>query len=480
MKCEISFRSLFLLSLLISLTEYGGADIYAAEQDPAATHSPLLVHGDKPISLISAPNYRAIVDRDGPAVVGITVEGVKVVPGPDRRSSRKARSAATPTPEFPSDQAQPSETGLGSGFIMSSDGLVLTNAHVIEGADSVTVTLADRREFKAKVVGQDSDTDIAVLKINGNDLPTVKIGDSEKLKVGDYVLAIGTPYGFEQTATSGIVSAMHRLLPGQPYVPFIQTDAALNPGNSGGPMLDSGGAVVGINAEIYSNTGGYEGLAFAIPINLAKRVADELISKGVFRHGLVGVTVQQLTQPLAESFGLKKPDGALISRIKPLSAAAHAGLLPGDIILTCNDKVIRVAGDLSIITAFAAPGDVIRFVVWRSGEQRSFNATLAAEDIDGETEAVVTSNERLGLQIRALSPDELKAANVSSAMLIVRSLGPAKRAGIASGDLLLAVNGVRIEEADQLHDLVEKGGSTIALLIQTDGDRAYVAIQPDD
>jgi serine protease Do len=281
-------------------------------------------------------------------------------------------------------------------------------------------------------------------------------------------------------ADAGIVSAVHRLLPNQPYVPFIQTDAALNPGNSGGPMLDSGGAVVGINAEIYSNTGGYEGLAFAIPINLAKRVADQLIAKGVFRHGLVGVTVQQLTQPLAESFGLKKPDGALISRIKPLSAAAQAGLLPGDVILMCNDKRIRVAGDLSVIIAFAAPEDTIRFVVWRNGAQRSFSATLAAEAADGGTEMVVTSNERLGIQIRALSTEEQKAANVSSAMLIVRSLGAAQKAGIVAGDLLLAVNGVRIEQADQLHGLVEKGGSTIALLIQAEGDRGYVAVHPDD
>jgi serine protease Do len=478
LKRVIGIGNLFVL--VVSLIGYVSTTVFADDKDATSFSVAPSMRADKPIGLISAPNYRAIVDREGPAVVGITVEGIKAGLGPNGRPSRKARSAGPANPGFPSGEAQPSETGLGSGFIISSDGLVLTNAHVVQGADSVTVTLADRREFKATIVGQDLDTDIAVLRIDGHDLPVAKIGDSEKLKVGDYVLAIGTPYGFEQTATSGIVSAVHRLLPNQPYVPFIQTDAALNPGNSGGPMLDSGGAVVGINAEIYSNTGGYEGLAFAIPINLAKRVADQLIAKGVFRHGLVGVTVQQLTQPLAESFGLKKPDGALISRIKPLSAAAQAGLLPGDVILMCNDKRIRVAGDLSVIIAFAAPEDTIRFVVWRNGAQRSFSATLAAEAADGGTEMVVTSNERLGIQIRALSTEEQKAANVSSAMLIVRSLGAAQKAGIVAGDLLLAVNGVRIEQADQLHGLVEKGGSTIALLIQAEGDRGYVAVHPDD
>ena len=230
---------------------------------------------------------------------------------------------------------------LGSGFIISSDGLILTNAHVVRAATEVIVKLRDRREFKAKVLGSDAATDIAVLRIDAKNLPVVRLGDAQQLQVGDPVLAIGSPFGFEQTATQGIVSAIGRSLPGDTAVPFIQTDAAVNPGSSGGPLFDASGAVVGINAQIYSRSGGYQGLSFAIPINVALKVKDQIVATGRASHARLGVTVQDLNQTLAESFGLQRPDGALIANVAPDSAAAAAGLMPGDVVTEINGEPIR-------------------------------------------------------------------------------------------------------------------------------------------
>jgi len=234
----------------------------------------------------------------------------------------------------------------GSGFIVGSDGLILTNSHVVDGAKQVMVRLSDHREFKAMVLGADKTSDIAVLRIDAHGLPTVQLGDSDQLAVGDYVLAIGEPFGLEETATAGIVSAKGRSLPGDGYVPFIQTDAAVNPGNSGGPLFNAAGQVVGINSQIYSNSGGYQGVAFAIPINLAERVKDQIVATGKVTHGRLGVEVQNVDQSLADSFKLKLPAGALVSKVEPDSAAAHAGIKAGDVILAFNHATIRDAGEL--------------------------------------------------------------------------------------------------------------------------------------
>ena len=244
----------------------------------------------------------------------------------------------------------------GSGFIVSSDGIVLTNAHVVEGAKEVTVKLMDHREFKAKVLGRDKASDIAVLKIDARDLPTVRIGNSDQLGVGDYVLAIGAPFGLEETATAGIVSATGRSLPGDGAVPFIQTDAAVNPGNSGGPLFDASGAVVGINSQIYSNSGGYQGVSFAIPINLAQGVEQQIVKTGKVEHGRLGVEVQNVDQALAQSFKLSSPAGALVAKVEPDSAAARAGLQVGDVILKFNGSPIADAGQLSVRVNSTAPG----------------------------------------------------------------------------------------------------------------------------
>ena len=272
------------------------------------------------------------------------------------------------------------QRGLGSGFIISADGTILTNAHVVRDAKRVTVKLADRREFEAKVLGVDTVTDIAVLKIDARDLPTVRVGDADQLEVGDYVLAIGQPYGFEESASAGIVSAKRRSLPGDSSVPFIQTDVAVNPGNSGGPLFDSSGAVVGINSQIYSNTGGYEGVSFAIPINVALQVQDQIVTHGKVEHARLGVGVQPLGQQLADSFKLDNPSGALVAKVDPDSAAQRAGIQTGDVILKFNGEPLTSAGDLSAKVGMARPGDNVTLDIWRDGKPMTIKATLGNAD----------------------------------------------------------------------------------------------------
>jgi serine protease Do len=317
----------------------------------------------------TAPNYRAIVQEFGPSVVHVSVKArtsrpprssrKKVATAPTIRSS--ASSAACPAPQIQrgGQAAEQPFKGLGSGFIIGSDGLILTNAHVVKEAKDVTVKLQDRREYVAKVLGVDTATDIAVLKIDAKNLPVVRFGQPSKLMVGDYVLAIGAPYGLDQTATSGIISAKGRSLPsegGENFVPFLQTDAAVNPGNSGGPLFDAAGNVVGINSQIYSRTGGFQGVSFAIPIDVALTIKDQIVATGHATHARLGVSIQALTQDLAESFGLDRPDGALVSTVAPNSAAAKAGLKSGDVIVQGQRRGDPGAGHAVVARGPCAPG----------------------------------------------------------------------------------------------------------------------------
>ncbi len=328
------------------------------------------------------PNYRGIVQQFGPAVVGITVAGTQKPEGPQQGRGLPPGMEDDPFFQFfkgipgygqgqRGGQPQQPFRGQGSGFIISDDGLILTNAHVVRDAKEVSVKLSDRREYSAKVLGTDPVTDVAVLRIEAKGLPTVRLGDPKQLAVGDPVLAIGSPFGFEQTATQGIVSAKGRSLPGDAVVPFIQTDAAVNPGNSGGPLFSGNGEVIGINAQIYSHTGGYQGLAFAIPIDVALKVKDQIVATGKASHGRLGVTVQDLNQDLAESFGLKRPDGALVSQVAPGSAAAAAGLKAGDVITHVNGEALARSGSLSNVIGMSAPGEKVKLSVWR--EQKALD-----------------------------------------------------------------------------------------------------------
>lgn len=441
-----------------------------------------------PVSAGATPNYRAIVQQAGPAVVGVTVEG-KHKAGPDQW----ALDPNDPFFEFfrglPGFQWRRPNPGQGdgvpfrsqgSGFIVSSDGLVLTNAHVVREAKEVIVKLSDRREFRAKVLGADASTDIAVLRINARNLPVVRLGDAQQLQVGDPVLAIGSPFGFEQSATQGIVSAKGRSLPGDSAVPFIQTDAAVNPGNSGGPLFDGSGAVVGINAQIYSQSGGYQGLAFAIPINVALKVMDQIVATGRASHARLGVSVQDLNQTLAESFGLARPDGALVANVVPDSAAAAAKLVPGDVITEINGDPIVRSGDLSSRISLAAPGETIRLKVWRNQGSHEVTVKLGrAEDGTSPREkpdADVRPGQ-LGVALRPLTRDELARTHLQSGLFVEAVSGSAARAGVLPGDVLLAINGVAVKSVDQVQGVMSKQPKSVALLILRDDERMFVPVE---
>jgi len=414
-------------------------------------------------------------------VVGITTAGPINTSSPQEFGDSNGND--NPFGQFFRGQPMPRQHGVqhaqGSGFLISADGLVLTNAHVVDGAKEVTVKLSDHREFKAKVLGADHSSDIAVLKIEAHDLPTVHIGDSDQLSVGDYVLAIGEPFGLEETATAGIVSAKGRSLPGDGYVPFIQTDAAVNPGNSGGPLFDANGAVVGINAQIYSNSGGYQGVSFAIPINLAVQIKDQIVKTGKAVHARLGVEVQTLDQSLADSFKLKTPNGALVAKVAPDSAAAQAGVKVGDVILKFNGNPILDAGQLAARVGTAAPGDKASIEIWRDGRSIELTAVI------GNAAKVAAANEdpgaaapaaRLGLALRPLNQDERQQAGVSGGLVVEDAQGRAAEAGIQAGDVVLSVDGTPVQSVEQLRKMVQEHSKQIALLIQRGEVRLFVPV----
>ena len=430
-------------------------------------------------AMVQLPNFTSIVNANRSAVVNITV------------TEDQPTSMQSPFPDFgPNNpfsqffhqfqipQQKREMHGLGSGFIVRSDGIIMTNAHVVDGASNVKVHLADRREFKAKVIGVDKQTDIAVLKIKADDLPTVKLGDSSKVHVGQWVLAIGSPYGFENTVTAGIVSATSRALPDGTYTPFIQTDAAVNPGNSGGPLFNMQGEVIGINSQIYSQTGGFQGLSFAIPIDLASQIEQQLLAHGKVERGRIGVTIQDVNQGLAQSFGLDKPGGALISSVEKDSPAAKAGLASGDVILAMNGQKIDRSNQLPPMVAAVKPGHKANFEIWRKGHRKEITVTVGS--FKGTQEASASdsgaSNGRLGLAVRPLTKDEDKQAQVNGGLLVEDAGGPAAAAGIQQGDVILAVNGNPVKSVAQLRRLVASAGKHVALLIQRNDAKIFVPV----
>ncbi len=436
------------------------------------------------IPMITAPNYRAIVARNQAAVVGITTAGaMNTGLSEGFGGAPPGEGDENPLAQFFRGLPIPRRRGgvmhaQGSGFLISADGLVLTNAHVVDGAKEVTVKLSDHREFKAKVLGADRSSDIAVLKIDAHDLPVVRLGDSDQLGVGDYVLAIGEPFGLEETATAGIVSAKGRSLPGDGYVPFIQTDAAVNPGNSGGPLFDANGAVVGINAQIYTNSGGYQGVSFAIPINLAVQIKDQIVKTGKVAHSRLGVEVQTLNQSLADSFKLKSPNGALVAQVVPDSAAEQAGVKVGDVILKFNGTPIVDAGQLSARVGACAPGDKASLELWRDGKTMSLSATMgdAAPATADDAGAGAAAPVRLGLSLRPLNPQERLQSGVSGGLVVEDAGGRAAEAGIQPGDVVLSVDGTPVQSVSQLRDMVHKHDKQIALLIQRGDARLFVPV----
>jgi serine protease Do len=433
------------------------------------------------------PGFAQITAQNGPAVVNISVSGTQrtaLAQGGDDDGG-----AADPFQEFfrrfgmPQGMQVPRDVpvrGQGSGFIVSPDGVVLTNAHVVKNADEVTVKLTDRREFRAKVLGTDPQTDVAVLKIDAKDLPTVRLGSTRALGVGEWVLAIGSPFGFENSVTAGVVSAKGRALPDDSAVPFNQTDVAVNPGNSGGPLFNARGEVVGINSQIYSRSGGYQGVSFAIPIEVAARVKDQILATGHASHARLGVTVQEVNQTLADSFGLDRPQGALVAEVQKGGPADKAGLRSGDVIRSVDGQPIVASGDLPAFVSQAAPGSQVRLQVWRRGRSEDITATLgnAADKQKAQASADAAPGQgRLGLALRPLQPGEQREAGVEGGLLIEQASGPAARAGVQGGDVLLAVNGTPARDVAQVRSVVTKAGKSVALLVMRDGERIFVPVR---
>jgi serine protease Do len=441
------------------------------------------------------PDFSAMVQRWGPAVVNIAVV-TKATPAVDQgdddddddsgqgNQGPQANPFGPNSPFAPFFRGQPFQgkpapvRGEGSGFIIRNDGVILTNAHVVNGATEVTVRMTDRREYTAKVIGVDTKSDIAVIKIDAKDLPTVKLGDSKALKVGEWVLAIGAPFGFENSATAGIVSAKGRTLDSG-YVPFIQTDVPINPGNSGGPLFNLKGEVIGINSQIYSRSGGYQGVSFSIPIDVALQVSNQLQTTGHVTRGKIGVVIQPVTQGLADSFGLPQPEGALVSTVEKGGPAEKAGVAPGDVILKINGTPLRDSNELPSLVAGIAPGTSVTLEIWRNHSSKDVSVTLGALE-DKRTAANEPTHEqsgKLGLAVRPLSPEEQKQGNMKGGLVVERVSGPAADAGIQQGDVVLAANGAAVTSADDLKSAVEKSKGHIALLIQRGDARIFVPVR---
>jgi serine protease Do len=449
----------------------------AAASNAAAPVSSAVISG--------LPDFSPLVERYGPAVVNITVK------------QQMKTSAQQQLPDFGDDNPfapffrgfpmPPRRAmGEGSGFIVDANGLILTNAHVVEDASEVTVKLTDKREFTAKVLGTDAQTDIAVLKINASELPTVRLGDPSQLKVGQWVVAIGSPFGFENTVTAGIVSAKGRSLPDETYVPFIQTDVAVNPGNSGGPLFNLNGEVVGVNSQIFSRTGGYQGVSFAIPIDVALHVQKELVASGRVSRGWLGVGIQTMSRQLAESFGLDQARGALVAQVQPDSPAAKAGLKTGDVILEFNGQAISDSSDLPPLVGSTPVGSSAKIKVLRDGKEKLLTARVEQlADNSAGSEPVSAAGEgrgRLGVAVADLTREQRSELGLESGGVVVTGVadGPAAEAGIRRGDVLLRLGQSNIESAQQLQKLVAAAPSDkpIPILIRRGDNTLFLALEP--
>ena len=446
------------------------------------------------ISLAQAnglPDFTGLVEKQGPAVVNVSTtqiirnaQGFPNIPENDPFYEFFRRFA----PQMPREQESQS---LGSGFIISADGYIMTNAHVVDSADKITVRLTDKREFSAKVIGADKRTDVALLKIEATGLPKVTVGDPDKLRVGEWVIAIGSPFGFDSSVTAGIVSAKGRSLPQENFVPFIQTDVAINPGNSGGPLFNMNGEVVGINSQIYTRSGGSMGLSFAIPIDVATQVTDQLRASGKVTRGRIGVMIQELTSELAESFGLSKPAGALISHVEKDGPADKAGIEASDVILKFDGKLVDSSGDLPRIVAATKPGSGVVIELWRKGAIRRITVEVGempeeeklARSAKKLADDVAEMVSRLGIAVIELTREQLQELQIQGGLLVEEVKGSAARAaGLQQGDVLLAIGNMPIRSVKQLNEILKQvpKGRNVALLVRRGNAATYVAIRLDE
>lgn len=450
------------------------------------------------------PDFADLVAQVGSAVVNVAVvEKSTSAQNPDDNNGEDDsddpfsdffRRFGLPRPNAPQQRNNAPVRGIGSGFIISPDGYILTNTHVVNNASKITVKMTDRREFEGKVVGMDERTDVAVIKINAKgDLPVVKLGDSNKLRPGQWVLAIGSPFGFENSVTAGVVSALARGNVGEAgnaYVPFIQTDVAVNPGNSGGPLFNLNGEVVGINSQIYSRSGGYEGISFAIPIDVANNVAEQLIKVGHVSRGRIGVTIQEVSAATAENLGLDRPRGAAVASVEAGGPADKAGIEPLDIILAVNGKTVETSDQLPSMIAEVKPGQSVQLDVWR--DKATKHITVAVEELKEKTSeararqhggngseegepAIVTVN-RIGLSVRGLTTAEKSQSKSHGSVVITAVKGPAAEAGLREGDIVLSINRIKIDTVAQFETTVKNAGHDATLLVQRDDQTSIITI----
>lgn len=482
--------------LTVILGTVGGILLPLSADRISAAHAAAAVAG--------LPDFTDLVERTGAAVVNIrTTERVKpgqqgvVTPEDEEMQEFFRRFFGVPMPRPQPDrsprgrrqgpqQEEEVPRGVGSGFIISPDGFVLTNAHVVDGADDVYVTLTDKREYKAKIIGVDKRTDVAIVKVEGSNLPRLTIGDPNKLRVGEWVIAIGSPFGLDNTVTAGIISAKARDT--GDYLPLIQTDVAVNPGNSGGPLINMRGEVVGINSQIYSRSGGYMGISFAVPIDEAMRVAEQLRATGRVTRGRIGVQIGEVTKDVAESLGLARAQGALIQRVEPGGPAEKGGLEAGDIILKFNGTAIEKSSDLPRLVGATKPGTRSTLSVWRKGASKDVTLTIA----ELEPEKVARKDERkakpdqapnaLGLVVSDLSDAQKKELKVEGGVIVDASEGPAARAGLRAGDVILRLNNSDVKDAKQFNALITKlePKKTAVVLVRRGDASQFVPIRPNN
>jgi serine protease Do len=441
------------------------------------------------------PDFTGLVEETGPAVVNIQVTQF------GERARSRADGLQNPNngqeiPEFfrrffdqpgSPEIGRPDRRGAGSGFIFESDGYIITNHHVIDGADQIIVRLADRREFEAELIGSDPLSDIALLKIDAEKLPTLKLGNSDTLRPGEWVVAIGSPFNFDQSVTAGIVSAKGRSTNQQQYVPFIQTDVAINRGNSGGPLLNMDGEVVGINSWILSSGGGYMGLSFSIPIETASGAVSQLREHGVVSRGLLGVQVGAVNREMAEAFGLERPVGALVNDVNDGSAADRAGIQPGDVILAFNDQAIESSGDLPPLVGANPPGTEAEVLIIRNGQEKTFIVTLDALESDQDGNLLATNSgssqsNSLGIIVEQINENRRRALGNPEGGVIVSRIesDAAFRAGLRTGDVILTINNESVENAESFDQIAESlpEGKAVALRVMREGVTRYMAFSP--
>lgn len=447
------------------------------------------------VSAADLPDFTGLVKDASPAVVNIST--TKGSPGSGQANMPFSEDQLEQMPEFfrrffegPGGSMGPGrpqpQQSMGSGFIVSEDGYILTNNHVVAGAEEIIVRLADRRELEATIVGTDPRSDMAVLKVEANDLPVVRLAAANKLEVGEWVVAIGSPFGFDHTVTAGIVSAKGRALPTENYVPFIQTDVAINPGNSGGPLLNLDGEVVGINAQIYTRSGGFMGVSFAIPVGVVMNVFEQIREKGHVTRGWLGVMIQEVSRDLAQSFGLSKPHGALIAEVMPGSPADQAGLIPGDIILEFEGEEIGMSSELPPMVGRVPVGTTAMVTVMREGKREQIEVEIEALPDDQTAQgaqpepAEPSPGNVLGLDVQSLTPEQQRSADIDAGVLVAQVYqGPALKAGIRPGDIIRSINNQKVQSVEDFKKVVQNlpRSKAIPVLIVRDGQPSFVVLR---